>query len=316
MGWPQLRHNSPPGSLIKECLLDKCMHQFVLFSLSPPPLALDLVLSTDASLVGLESLWEEAPYQLFGNGSGFSRFFHSSAPSDLAEMQQYCGSCISQLVGGYQIRCLGSEDSWDRKFATLVQIDWMLCKRVDAGVHQFYGQLDMFTSWFNNPVEWLWLLWFGWHNLGFCIQCSYHHSQFVSVWSQKSLSLCVEIVTKSLWSRGISWQIASLNSAAKHHSTESGYQCQWHVYLLSPTVTDLAEYVFGLGSGSEMSSNGGGQLTWIFSFPRGEVLPPLFRFGFNLWEPMFYWSHLGSLILVCHGLSYLHVSTWEELIGF
>ena len=33
-------------------------------------------------------------------------------------------------------------------------------------------------------------------------------------------------------------------------------------------------------------------------------------------DPLFYWSHLGLLILICHGSSYFHAITWEELLGF
>ena len=150
MGWPQLRHNSPLGSLIKECL----------FSLSPPLLAPDLV---------------QMHYWLVWNLS--ERKLH------VIEVHSISVNVLADILSQH----------------SPVQIEWMLCKRVDAGVHQFYGQLDMFASWFNqmwfnNPVEWLWLLWFGWHNLGFHIQCSYHHSQFFSIRSQKSLSSCVEIV--------------------------------------------------------------------------------------------------------------------------
>ena len=62
-------------------------------------------------------------------------------------------------------------------------------------------------------------------------------------------------------------------------------------------MTDITKLIF-------MSR--GWSFDMFFSFPREGVLPPLWIGILPFGEPLFYWSHLGSLILICRGSSYLH----------
>ena len=73
-------------------------------------------------LRGLESLQQEAPNQLFGNGGSIPCLSpvpeFNLTPLGFAEMQLYYSSCLPQLMGGgggmgYQIWCVGSQGSKD-----------------------------------------------------------------------------------------------------------------------------------------------------------------------------------------------------------